>query len=67
MVLFNSRLHLFPRKFKSKLTDPFNVTQVFPLGALELKKKEGKRFKVKGKWIKIYLGKLEIVNELIEQ
>ena len=56
-LLFNSRLHLFPNKLKSKWTRPFIVTQVFPHVAVELENNEETRFKVNGKRIKIYLGK----------
>ncbi|KAK4729577.1 hypothetical protein R3W88_022565 [Solanum pinnatisectum] len=64
--LFNSRLHLFPSKLKSKWTGPFNVTQVFPHRAVELENKEGTRFKVNGQRIKVYMGQLESVQEVIE-
>ena len=46
VLLFNSRLHLFPGKLKSKWTAPYLVTQLFPHGAVELKTKEDVRFKV---------------------
>ena len=58
MLLFNSSLHLFPGKLKSKWTGPYLVTQLFPHGAVELETKEGVRFKVNGKRIKIYFGML---------
>ncbi|XP_049406243.1 uncharacterized protein LOC125869880 [Solanum stenotomum] len=66
VLLFNSRLGLFPGKIKSKWTGPFNVTQVFQHGAVELENKEGTRFKVNGQMIKVYLGKFESVDEVIE-
>ncbi|KAK4713526.1 hypothetical protein R3W88_019433 [Solanum pinnatisectum] len=66
VLLFNSRLRLFPGKLKSKWTGPFRVTQVFPHGAVELENKEGTRFKVNGQRIKVYLGKSESVQEVIE-
>ena len=66
VLLFNSRLHLFPGKLKSKWTGPYTVTQLFPHGAVELETKEGVRFKVNGQRIKIYLGHAELVNEVIE-
>ena len=46
VLLFNSRLHLFPGKLKSKWTCPYTVTQLFPHGEFELETKEGVRFKV---------------------
>ena len=36
VLLFNSRLRLFPGKIKSKWTGPYLVTQLFPQGAVEL-------------------------------
>ena len=44
VLLFNSRLRLFPGKLKSKWTGPYLVTQLFPHGAFELETKEGVRF-----------------------
>ena len=66
VLLFNSRLCLFPGKLKSKWTGPYTVTQLFPHGAVELETKEGVRFKVNGQRIKIYLGNAESANEVIE-
>ena len=66
VLLFNSRLRLFPGKLKSKWTCPFLITQVFPHGPVELENKEGVRFKVNEKRIKIYLGHAEKANEVIE-
>ena len=48
VLLFNSRLPLFPGKLKSKWTGPYLVTQLFPHGAVEFETKEGVRFKVNG-------------------
>ncbi|KAK4721332.1 hypothetical protein R3W88_011565 [Solanum pinnatisectum] len=50
----------------SKWTGPLRVTQVFPHGAVELENKEGTRFKVNGQRIKVYMGKSESVQEVIE-
>ena len=48
VLLFNSRLRFFPGKLKSKWAGPYLITQLFPLGAVELENKEGVRFKVNG-------------------
>ena len=48
VLLFNSRLRLFPGKLKSKWIGPYTVTQLFPHGAVELETKEGVLFKVNG-------------------
>ena len=66
VLLFNSRLRLFPGKLKSKWTRPFKVTQVFPHGEVKLENKEGTRFKVNGQRITIYMGKSKSVQEVIE-
>ena len=55
-----------PGKLKSKWTGPYMITQVFPQGAVELKTKEGVRFKVNRKRIKLYFGHTPSVNEVIE-
>ena len=65
VLLFNSRLRLFPGKLKSKWTGPYLVTQLFPQ-AVELKTKEGVWFKVYGQRIKIYFGHAESANEVIK-
>ena len=66
VLLFNSRLRLFSVKLKSKWTGPYLVTQLFPHGAVELETKEGVRFKVNRKRIKIYFGHSKSANEVIE-
>jgi len=66
VLLFNSRLRLFPGKLKSKWTEPFLLTKVLSYRAVELENKEGTRFVVNGQRIKIYLGNAETVQEVIE-
>ena len=48
VLLFNSRLKLFPGKLKSKWSGPFLVKQVFPHAAIEVWSKETGAFKVNG-------------------
>ncbi|KAK6161314.1 hypothetical protein DH2020_004695 [Rehmannia glutinosa] len=48
VLLFNSRLRLFPGKLKSRWSGPFTVTQVFPYGTIEITHKEMGTFKVNG-------------------
>ena len=48
VLLFNSRLHLFPGKLKSKWTSPYMIIQRYPHGVVELENKETVRFKVNG-------------------
>ena len=60
ILLFNSRLKLFPEKLKSKWGGPFEVVQVFSYGVLELMNlRDGARFKVNGHRAKPYLGQQE--------
>ena len=56
VLLFNSRLKLFPRKLRSRWSGPFMITQGFPYSSVELMHLERGRFKVNGKQVKLYLG-----------
>ena len=56
-----------PGKLKSKWTGPYLITQVFPHGAVELKAKEGVRFKMNRDQIKLYFGHKAVGNEVIEE
>ena len=53
-------------KLKSKWTGPYLITQVFSHGAVELKAKEGVRFKRNGDRINLYFGHKESGNKVIE-
>ena len=56
LLLYNSRLHLFPGKLKSKWNGPFVVKNVYPYGAVEIENpKAGVTFKVNGQRLKSYL------------
>ncbi|XP_075478794.1 uncharacterized protein LOC142519643 [Primulina tabacum] len=56
VLLFNSRLKLFPGKLKSRWLGPFVVEAVYPYGAIELKCSDGRTFKVNGQRVKPYYG-----------
>ncbi|XP_070052015.1 uncharacterized protein [Nicotiana tomentosiformis] len=58
VLLFNSRLRIFPRKLKSKWNGPFEIVGVTPFGALDLKNKNNEVFRVNGHRVKHYLGKV---------
>ncbi|XP_050889277.1 uncharacterized protein LOC127094492 [Lathyrus oleraceus] len=61
VLLYNSRLKLFPGKLKSKWSGPFVVHKVFPHGAIELKNQaNGDTFKVNGQRLKPYYQGQEI-------
>jgi hypothetical protein len=49
VLLYNSQLHLFPGKLKSRWTGPFIIWSVFPHGAIEIEDPmNGNTFKVNG-------------------
>ncbi|CAJ2674991.1 unnamed protein product [Trifolium pratense] len=58
VLLFNSRLQLFPGKLRSRWSGPFVVKEVFPHGAVEIftPGEEDRSFKVNGQRLKIYKG-----------
>ena len=66
VILERSGLPCLPGKLKSKRTGPYLITQVFPHGGVELRTKEGVRFKVNREQIKLYFGHTESVNEVTE-
>ena len=56
VLLYNTRLHLFPGKLRSRWSGPFIVKQVFPYGAVEIQNpKDSSTFKVNGQRLKPYL------------
>ena len=54
VLLFNSRLKLFPIKLKSKWSGLFTVVQVFPYGGVEIMHLEKGQFKVNAQILKPY-------------
>ncbi|CAN6706481.1 unnamed protein product [Malus baccata var. baccata] len=55
VLLFNSRLHLFPGKLRSKWIGPFVITNVFVHGAVQIQSlKTRQEFKVNGHRLKPY-------------
>ncbi|KAG7578965.1 Ribonuclease H-like superfamily [Arabidopsis thaliana x Arabidopsis arenosa] len=56
VLLFNSRLKLFPGKLKSRWSGPFTIKEVLPFGAVSLFTKDGSEFKVNGQRLKKYLA-----------
>jgi hypothetical protein len=56
VLLYNSRLKLFPGKLRSKWTGPYTVIKVYPYGAVEIKGKSDNIFKVNGHRLKLYWG-----------
>ncbi|XP_012477635.1 uncharacterized protein LOC105793257 [Gossypium raimondii] len=57
VLLFNSRLKLFTGKLKSRWSGPYEVAQVYPHGAVDVKDmKTGVTFKVNEQCLKHYWG-----------
>ena len=60
VLLFNSRLKLFPGKLKSKWSRPFTINKVRPYGAVELcypqSKDPNRTWVVNGQRLKLYHG-----------
>ncbi|XP_021775189.1 uncharacterized protein LOC110739045 [Chenopodium quinoa] len=59
VLLFNSRLRLFPVKLKSKWSGPFVILRITPYGSFELKAGDNK-FMVNGHRLKHYFCKEEV-------
>ena len=56
VLLYNSKLKLFPGKLKSKWSGPFIVVKAYDKGQVELEGKSGEKCKVNGHRIKHYWG-----------
>jgi len=56
VLLFNSRLRLFPGKLRSKWSGPFEVVRTTQHRAVELKGETGPTFLVNGQRVKHYFG-----------
>ena len=56
VLLFNSRLKLFPGKLKSKWSGPYTVVSSNTFGAVTLRTYTGEEFKVNGQILKHYLS-----------
>ena len=63
VLLFHSRLKLFPGKLRSRWVGPFVVINVFHHGAVEIRSlKTGKEFKVNGHRLKPYYENFQTLN-----
>ena len=56
VLIFNSKLKLFPSKLRSRWSEPVTVTSVTPYGAIKVQTENGQEFKVNGQRLKHYLG-----------
>jgi hypothetical protein len=64
VLLYNSRLHLFPGKLRSRWTGPYIVKSVFPYGTIEIENPvNGNVFKVNGQRLKPFIDTFEPMDE----
>ncbi|XP_022883120.1 uncharacterized protein LOC111399858 [Olea europaea var. sylvestris] len=56
VLLYNSRLKLFPRKLRSRWSGPYTVTKVLPYGAIQVSHENKGTFTVNGQRLKHYWG-----------
>ena len=55
VLLYDSKLHLFPGKLKSRWIRPFTIQEVYPNGSVDLlNSKDNRVFKVNGQRLKSY-------------
>ena len=62
VLLFNSKLKLFPGKLKSKWSGAYTVVSNTTFGVVTLRTINGKEFKVNGQRLKHYLGEIQITK-----
>nr|GEX29764.1 reverse transcriptase domain-containing protein [Tanacetum cinerariifolium] len=56
VLLFNSQLKTFSGNLKSRWSEPFTISHVFPYGIVELSQPDGPNFKVNDHRLKHYFG-----------
>ena len=57
VLLYNSKLKLFPGKLKSRWSGPFKLIRIYPHGAVDLLDgRIGQEFKVNGQRVKHYMN-----------
>ena len=66
VLLFNSRLKLFPGKLKSKWSGPFTVVSSTQFGAVTLRNNKEEEFKVNGQRLKHYLGENQLEDKPLD-
>ena len=66
VLLYNSRLHLFPGKLRSRWSGPFLIKHVYPYGAVDIENpKNGNVFKVNGQRLKLFLENQPTQGEIL--
>jgi len=67
ILLYNSRLHLFPGKLRSRWSGPFIVKHVYPYGTCNIKNpKNDNVFMVNGNRLKAYFDNFSVENDSIK-
>ncbi|XP_062080347.1 uncharacterized protein LOC133785106 [Humulus lupulus] len=67
VLLFNSRLKIFPGKLKSRWSGPYTVVFSLPYGAVQVHSEKTGDFKVNGQRLKHYLeGPVETCRSVVE-
>ncbi|XP_010506966.1 PREDICTED: uncharacterized protein LOC104783518 [Camelina sativa] len=56
VLLFNSKLRIFPWKLNSRWSGPFEIKEVLPYGAVTLLGKDKNEFTVNGQRVKKYMA-----------
>lgn len=62
VLLYNSRIRMFPGKLKTKWNGPFTISKVFPCGVVELQGKNG-HFKVNGQRLKHFHANFNFLSD----
>lgn len=62
VILYNSRMHLFPGKLRLRWLGPCKVTEVLANGVVEVENYKGERFKTNGQRLKKYCGRSQDVQ-----
>ena len=66
VLLYDSKLHLFPGKLKSRWTGPFIVQQAYPNGLVDLRDPDDDRvIKVNGQRVKPYVVPQTVREEIL--
>ena len=66
LLLYDSKLHLFPSKLKSRWTGPFIVQQAHPNGSVDLPNPNDNRvIKVNGQRVKHYVVQQTVREEIL--
>ncbi|RVW22454.1 Retrovirus-related Pol polyprotein from transposon 17.6 [Vitis vinifera] len=64
VLLYDSKLHIFPGKLRSRWNDPYVVKEVFPYGTVTIQNpRTGNEFKVNGQRLKHFIERFETQEE----